>query len=273
MFFGVKTANVEDVTPYSTTALHLKRFARLSHLRRSETLLFCHIPKTAGTSFRTVVEAEYWRHQRFFVYGNEFELGRPPDPGFLARFERRRRFVQIVYGHFEFGIHEVLEVPPCYATILREPISRVVSFYYHIARDPAWGPLHARIKEGVSLRQFVEQRLNQQAQNYMTRMLAGVPFAPSLRYDTALLDRAKANIEQYFCAVGTVDTMGDVVQALGERFGWRQHAIPTLNVMQQPREDLDRQTRESIAEQNRLDIELYRWVIERGTPGPTPASA
>lgn len=244
------------------TSAPFKRLARLSHLGRSETLLFCHIPKTAGTSFQAVVKAEYWPHQRFFIYNNELNPG-SPEPATLARFKRRSRFIQVVYGHFEFGAHRLLGIPPCYATILREPVSRVVSLYHHIARDPAWGPLHACINDGLSLEQFVASQINEQAHNYMTRILAGVPFGPSLTYDNALLDRAKENLERYFCAVGTVDTMSEVVAALGERFGWRQRAIPTVNVMEQPRQEVDDQTREVIAKHNRLDQQLYEWVAGR----------
>lgn len=252
------------MTTWWRTSLPLKRLARLSHLGRSETLLFCHIPKTAGTSFQAVVRAEYWPHQCFFIYNNQLD-SRNPDPAFVAQFKRRRKFIQIVYGHFEFGIHELLGVPPCYATILREPISRVVSLYHHIARDPAWGPLYARIQEGMSLKQFVASRVNEQAHNYMTRILAGVPFGPSLIYDEALLERAKENLERYFCVVGTVDRMSEVVNILGERLGWRRRGIPALNVMAQPRTEVDDETRDTIAEHNRLDLALHEWVVRRGS--------
>jgi hypothetical protein len=216
-----------------------------------------------------VVIAEYWRHQCFLVYNNRLELGNP-DPDFIAEFKQRRHLIQIVYGHFEFGIHEFLGIPPCYATILREPISRVISFYYHVARDPNW-PLYPRIKEGVSLKEFVASRINEQTHNYMTRILAGVPPVPAPTYDRVLLDRAKENLDRYFCAVGTVDSMGEVLRVLGQRFGWRSRSIPTLNVMTQPRPEIDSQTRDIIAEHNRLDIELYQWVVRRGIAQPNPS--
>jgi hypothetical protein len=88
----------------------------------------------------------------------------------------------------------------------------------------------------------------------MTRILAGVPHTEPT-YDQALLDRAKENLERYFCAVGTMESMGDVVSSLGQRLGWKQRSIPTLNVMQQPRSQIDDETRDIIAEHNRLDIE------------------
>lgn len=96
------------------------------------------------------------------------------------------------------------------------------------------------------------------------RILAGVPFGPSLIYDEALLERAKENLERYFCVVGTLDRMSEAVNILGERFGWRQRSIPTLNVMEQPRTDIDDDTRDTIAEHNRLDLALHEWVVRRG---------
>lgn len=248
----------------------LKRLARLMHLRRTETLLFCHIPKTAGTSVRSVVEEEYWPHQKLFIYNNELDL-RHPDPRSVARFKRHRRLIQIVYGHFNFGVHRFFDIPPCYATILREPISRVVSLFHHVARDPS-SPYHARVNAGLSIKQFVEQRVTEQSYNQMTRMLAGVPADPrSGTYDHGLLDRAKENIERYFWAVGTTENMDDVARLLGQQIGWRHHTIPDLNVRTQPRVEIDDETRAIIAEHNRLDLALYEWVNTRGAAFGTRA--
>lgn len=237
----------------------LKRIARLSGLKRGETLLFCHIPKCAGTSFRGVVESEYWPRQRLFLYKNELNL-----PQFLERFKAIRETVQIVYGHFSFGIHQLLDVPPCYATIVRDPVSRVVSLYHHIARDPA-SPFFARVNAGLPLKEFVASRFSEQTNNHMTRILVGLPVEPGVVvHDTALLEQAKENIERYFCVIGTTEAIDDVVRALAQRLGWRDRAVPALNAMPDLRTEIDKETRDIIVEHNRLDLALYEWIRVKG---------
>lgn len=131
--------------------LEVKRAARLSGLRRVDPVLFCHLPKCGGTSFRSIIEMEYRPDQRLMLYKVE-ELNYPePSREFIESFQGRRKAVQIIYGHFKFGMHKFLDIPPRYVSILREPIERVVSLYHHYERDPAssieW---HERIRWALS---------------------------------------------------------------------------------------------------------------------------
>lgn len=237
----------------------LKRIVRLSGLRRVDPLLFCHIPKCAGTSFRAVIEAEYRPKQRLFVYKPE-ELNLPtPSAEFIERFHRNRRAVQIIYGHFAFGMHRFLDIPPVYATIVREPIARVVSLYHHFGRDPQ-SPFYDRIKAGLSLREFAGK-----ASNHMTRTLAGVSLEPgSVAYDAAWLEQAKENIQKYFWAIGTMESMNEVLGVLARHLAWRHHTIPVLNVQPERAAEVDDEARKAIVEHNALDIGLYDWIKSSG---------
>ncbi|MFZ5863097.1 MAG: sulfotransferase family 2 domain-containing protein [Nitrospirota bacterium] len=222
-------------------------------------LLFCHIPKCAGTSFRAVIEAEYKPKQRLFVYKQE-ELNLPtPSAEFIERFQRIRRDIQIIYGHFAFGMHRFLDIPPVYATIVREPVARVISLYHHFGRD-LQSPFFDRIKGGLSLKAFAGM-----ASNHMTRTLAGVPALPGgVAYDEKWLDLAKENVRKYFCVIGTVESMDEVLAALARRLAWRHHSIPVLNVKPDSPTQIDHETRQAIVEHNALDIGLYDWVKSSG---------
>jgi hypothetical protein len=198
-----------------------------------------------------------------FLYANEVDPANP-NQQFLDRFEALRDTVQIVYGHFSFGIHNVLAVPPRYATIVRDPVARVVSLWHHIARDPA-SPFFARVNAGLPLKGFVASRVSEQTNNHMTRILVGLPVEPGVVvHDTALFEQAKENIERFFCVVGTTEAIDDVVRALARRFGWRSRAVPTLNTMPDLHPEIDKETRDIIVEHNRLDLALYEWIRAKG---------
>ena len=94
-----------------------------------ETILFMHIPKTAGTAFREAMVGNYKHSQVAYLY--------PHPPGFLVSdlgvlpLEQRARF-RLVMGHFQYGIHEFLPQEYTYVTIVRDPVERVVSHYRYL---------------------------------------------------------------------------------------------------------------------------------------------
>src|SRR5205814_3759067 len=95
------------------------------------TVLFMHIPKTAGSAFRRAISANYRESEIAYVY--------PTRPGFLVSdlrelpLEQRRAF-RLVVGHFQFGVHEALPQDAQYITIVREPSTRVLSQYAYLCQ-------------------------------------------------------------------------------------------------------------------------------------------
>ena len=95
------------------------------------TLLFMHIAKTGGTSVRRSLANAYDKRERAFVY----------DPGDLRGAVSRDQFpelpaevrarLRLVIGHFPFGLHAYIDRPFRYVTVVRDPVDRVVSLYYH----------------------------------------------------------------------------------------------------------------------------------------------
>jgi hypothetical protein len=197
-------------------------------------------------------------------YGDELDFSRPNET-FLREFRSRRNEIQIVYGHLSFGVHQVLEVSPYYATIVRDPVERVVSQYRHLARDLA-STFYPLISSGLSMKDFVAGRYTQMTNNHMTRILAGPPIDGGF-IDLApeLLERAKSNIRRYFAIVGTCDQLEDAVREFANRFAWRNHRIPTLNAAPEAFNGIDDLTRDVIVEHNRVDIALYDWIKTGGT--------
>jgi hypothetical protein len=104
-------------------------------------LVFVHVPKTAGTSFRVALAANFRRNQIFFHYAASSPVTSPV----LRRPIREKRFGVIrrlldqqdrflLAGHFNAGLYQPLLPPRHFVTFLREPFARLVSEYKHFVR-------------------------------------------------------------------------------------------------------------------------------------------
>lgn len=87
-----------------------------------EKIIFLHIPKTAGSSLRQIVEQEYPGDDCLSIYTHR-------TPEFLASIQEDVPKAKAIYGHFSYGIHEFLGIHGRYVTFVRNPINRVLSYY------------------------------------------------------------------------------------------------------------------------------------------------
>ena len=221
-------------------------------------LFFLHIPKTAGTSLYQVFAQQY--------PGAKLVQAYPPFAAgslewAMAALENG---AEVFYGHFNFGVHRLLGVRGRYLTMLRQPVDRVVSYFDHQRRHPQ-AEHHPMLSQGMTLREFVSQRVTVETNNHMTRMIAGYTHLGYLD-DPTVLEQALANFRQAFVCAGITERFEESVAVMAERLGWqswRSDAPPRAN--RAPRgshTQLDQETRRIIERDNRLDLSLYRSVAE-----------
>mgnify|MGYP003573496753 FL=1 len=117
-----------------------------------EIIIFLHIPKTAGTSLRRIVEQQVPADRLLSLYPPF-----APSDGERVR-ERLMSGTRYLFGHLNYGVHKIVAVDARYITLLREPVSRVVSYYRHQRTQPD-AQYYGLIKKGLSLKQFVAERI------------------------------------------------------------------------------------------------------------------
>src|SRR6187401_2983616 len=147
---------------------------------RPQVLLFQHIPKTAGTSLRHALEVLYPAPERMYLY-DRHDLDRAVDPHRFAELPlEERAALRLVMGHFAFGIHDAVPGSSRYVTMLRHPVDRVASLYFHfkLLAEPRPGSRGAQERETIqredlSLEDWVFGGKQLQADNGMVRMIAG----------------------------------------------------------------------------------------------------
>lgn len=236
---------------------------------QQKTLLFVHVPKTAGTTLRVVMEQQYIG-QPIFLIQHDIQAERKR---LAALGEQEKRHLRAVYGHQAWGWHEHLanDQPHAYITMLRDPVERVLSLWAHCQlKEHYLGPS----VKGMDLVAFLTSGVTQTPDNGMVRQLCGRDeFLQKPGRDMAIphggvtqadLESAKANLRS--CAVvGIAEQFDAFLGIMRQRFGWRINGYQNVNVTLWPRlhvRDLDRRTLAAMEQSTALDWELYRLAVE-----------
>ena len=237
-------------------------------------VLFVHIMKTAGASFRQQMVANLGAEAVYPAAGVDGEVGSTAIEDANWSIERlrrmpdeRRRSVRAVAGHFPWMVHDLLDPDPFTLALVREPVARTVSY---LRQSQRLQPQH----EGLSLEEIYEDPFvfrcfveNHQAKVFALR----AEDEPESYMDVLTVDerRLVAAVD----ALGQVDVLGltedygAFVDRACRRLSWRRHDVADRHV-RGTRARISRSFRRRIEQDNAADLELYeaarRLVGERG---------
>ncbi|MBA3571895.1 MAG: sulfotransferase family 2 domain-containing protein [Pyrinomonadaceae bacterium] len=222
-----------------------------------ETVIFLHIPKTAGTTLNRLIEWEYPILQMysidpvFFIWSNKH----------LRKLSRERlQNVRMFKGHMLFGLHEFLPQPASYITVLREPIDRVLSAFYYM-RSYKLHPLYWKFRrENWTLEDFVNRSPRTDVH---CKILAGAEYEAPCTAE--IYAQALANMDRHFSVVGLSERFEESLALMKLRYGWKLESYSSFNVARaRPRKhDLPQSTLDLIKEKNSFDVALYDFAAKK----------
>jgi hypothetical protein len=222
--------------------------------RAKRCIIFLHLPKTGGVTLRRTLK---WKYAPAML--NFETLTKPTESiGEVPLSERRN--LRVLTGHLHYGVHEYIPQECEYITLLRDPIARVVSYYYYILGHPKHWRHAELVRSGTSLEEFVRSSPDRGVENDQTRMLSG---RGAGELDAGVLgrealDEAKRNLES-FLVVGLTERFDESFILLRRALAWKVPVYVTANVSTRPK-PASATALELIRERNQLDLELYEFA-------------
>ena len=235
-------------------------------------IVFIHIPKTGGISLRNLFDK---------VYGDNFLQ----DGDVKGKLPKN---IEMVGGHFRYIASSDTAYDCQYITMMRNPIERLISYYYFLLRshdhyiyrkiirgnsklneafkkygkDYNTADMAKMIANEVSFEDFVYGGFTEQTCNGQASVISGLN-TPFGKTEDKMLEVAISNIESSFLAVGLMEKFDESVQLFGKKLGWKRIpcAKPT-NV--RPKLPIQiKFDKEKMEEFNRIDMKLYEYVVGR----------
>jgi hypothetical protein len=247
-------------------------------LSQDDRLYFIHIPKTAGTTLISLLDAKF-NVDEILPAQLWKELAKiPPDQ--IGNYRLYR-------GHFGAnGLSALLPKPPVCLTMLRQPIPLSLSTYKFVLREPGTR-VHALAKSSqMSFAEFINHpKTRIRVSNKQTRNLSSNlqvnPSDPLFNYresrdrvdqwlekyritnsDSDSLSLAKQKLDE--CAFfGLVERFDESMALMSYAFGWAPVGITSrLRAATSKAEidDLPTAVRDALEEYNELDILLYAYA-------------
>lgn len=232
-----------------------------------EKIFFCHIPKTAGTSFvqslSTIFDEKYISKSKLLTD--------------IAILKEDYQNLRLISGHF--GIDDIGRDKLAghkKVTFLRDPVSRVISLYYFwnshkdkYSGTPETDPNYKAVTLAIScnLEEFLntnDPEIIAEISNTQCRYIAGSARFGLVRFgDRLLLHEAIRAVEQDFDFVGIVEKYERSLVRFNKKFFGDKKVLTSLhsNTNHHPkRKTHSKAVIEKIVRMNAADIALYSYI-------------
>jgi len=223
---------------------------------------FVHLQKTGGTALFQRLRDQFGAPGVYPTPDEQGDVRAVTDFDFLVdRLRMHGDRVRVVTGHFPLCAADLLGGGYTTFTVLRDPVERTLSLLRR--RQKAEERFHGRDLEDI----YTDDSLRDIIHNHMVKMLSltademsSAPLVMPLDFDRARLEQAKRNLRDRIDVFGLQEHFDDFCAELSSRFDWDLGVPRFANRTQ--RAPVSEALRERIAEDNRVDGELYAFAVQ-----------
>jgi|GEM_PF-1287271 len=183
------------------------------------TIIFIGMNKTGTTTLHSVFVREYGLPKCLQINPDREPVNSLTIEEFRALPETLRRNFRTVTGHmfYHWNIHQAVPLPYYYVTLLRNPVERVVSFYYYVIEKQHHYSDVVK-KYCKNLEEFVTK--GYAWNDLYTKYLSSVPIEKMNKVPDEAYASALENFESRFSLVGFTDKMAESVVLFKRFFHW-----------------------------------------------------
>lgn len=224
------------------------RVARDRFRDSSDTVLFVHVPKTAGVSVGKALQMAFDRFHG--VEWNNVPTAFRKAMRQAVYDQSRGNVRQVIMGHFgwpELQVWRQHDLQVKAGTILRDPVDRVISNFNYNSSDAH--PARAEfVKRFPTIESFVRST------GYDVQLTQAIGFVASF-------DDVLAKLTAHYSFLGVTERLGPSLAHLS-----RTHGLPPItefraNVGSKPADDLDPAVRTLILDRNHNDVKIHTLLL------------
>lgn len=222
----------------------------------NQVVIFIHIPKTGGTTLNKILINNYREYCNIYTT----EANKILENISSARID----YLELLSGHFSFGLDQYFAKPCSYITLLREPVERIISHYYYVINSPN-NYLYQEVKgKEIGLAEYVKGYLSAELNNHQTRLISGMHPYPEQPVQVTAKDlkRAKQNIKESFVVAGITEMFPQSLFLMKKRYQWEKASYQSENVNRNrpTQEEISPDIIKTIQNNNMFDLKLYQFA-------------
>ncbi|BDC98250.1 sulfotransferase family 2 domain-containing protein [Persicobacter psychrovividus] len=230
-------------------------------------LLFEHVPKCGGTTVVKYLSDQY-------PFSKTYQLDNHQPMVSIQRFknmpQKERYSYHFVVGHMAHLLKDDVHPEMLKATILRDPIDRMVSHYYYVLRRPTHYLYEQVKREGVSLKDYVTLELSRELRNNYVHRFSQIEEKQMLSHPREALEKAIEVLTEEYQFVGFLESLEADLLRLKHLMGFSESYVPmkaNATAGRKKVEELDPQTLKEVEAMNLLDVALYQKICDQRVIG------
>ena len=193
------------------------------------TVIFYHIPKTAGSSFLSAATTSFPASELYLIDGTQKGNAKSIER-FKSLSQHKRDRIKFLVGHNSWGLDCYFSHPCAYIGFLRDPFKRIISEYYHLIRKPAYHEGRKKFKAaGYTLQEYFDKGHLYWGHNLYVKMLIGRR-DPDYQVTQEDYNQAVELLDTRFACVGITERFDESLLLFNRVLGWNIARYARRNV-------------------------------------------